>query len=370
MTTLSRECERFQQSVMSADTGAEKPDPTHARMCATCAEFLRRYESFEGKLKAEFDPSDYQPLPLAKNPWESPSPASREESGPSWWDTWLAFLTPPRLAVAMAAVLGVLVLLPVWWRRGPLPGSGAETSYLAEHETAMLAALESGTGTVTWQGRPLEPGSAKGIPLGDPLRIAGEAVLTLPKGVRVTGSDAELRLCRAGVELARGRLEVSVTPTPSPFRVRTPTAEISVLGTMFTVTVANDGTTAVAVASGKVRVAPLTGAEGERALAPGESFVVAGQAGSTPATATPPVPVTSGLPASPPSGASLAPVLSPATPAITATPAFTATPSALTTATAAQVGSPAPAAVASDVVPLEPTTLSSPLDDLNKPSSH
>lgn len=125
------------------------------------------------------------------------------------------------------------------------------------------------------------PGKA-GVPLreGDGLRTSegARAVVKHPDGTRVElGASTSLRGLGRPVELAAGTLRADVARRPAgqPFVVRTPHAEVVVLGTVLTLTVGAE-TTRLEVSEGRVQLKRLRDGASVEVVA--GHFVVAGPA--------------------------------------------------------------------------------------------
>ena len=158
---------------------------------------------------------------------------------------------------ALAAVLAVLGCVAAFWFGGRF----------AAPQT--IVEVEDVTGALNWTGPigQLRVGLVRGSKLSaGQLETAGEgaaALLRFKDGTRVTlYSGTQVALAEDGqkqLRLKSGSLacEVSVQPAGRPLVVRTPTAILEVLGTVFSVTASGDETT-VKVEEGRVRLARLT----------------------------------------------------------------------------------------------------------------
>lgn len=166
--------------------------------------------------------------------------------------------TAPRLLAWIpltAAALGLLlVAVLLGWPR--------------DRREAAIVELAHVAGVVSWSSERggWQAGLANGAALaGGTLSVEGEmssATLLFRDGTRVTlTGNSELSFTDATQKVlrcTRGSLSASVTPQPPayPMLVRTPTAEIEVLGTVFTVD-ASAAATTVSVDRGRVRVRHL-----------------------------------------------------------------------------------------------------------------
>jgi ferric-dicitrate binding protein FerR (iron transport regulator) len=159
-----------------------------------------------------------------------------------WWSAVWA------VAAAVTVLAGVAA---VWWARAP----------------RSLLAIEEVSGSVAWRaGAQVREGLAAGVRLAPgTIETVGEIAMVrvaLPDGTRLTlGGNAELDFSgvpERRLHLRRGTLTAAVAPQPAarPLRVRTATAEIEVLGTLFAVS-ARGPVTQVNVESGRVRTRRL-----------------------------------------------------------------------------------------------------------------
>lgn len=163
-----------------------------------------------------------------------------------------------RLLRTMLVGLAVLLLaLGIFWRSTPVPREAKE-----------IVTLEAASGAVTWShpGEETRAGLTAGaeLPAGT-LVVEGEAAsaqLRFADGTRLTLSgDAELSFTdgpQKRLVLRRGLLSARVEKQSPihPLVVRTPTAEVRVVGTTFSVSADQDGTELM-VESGRVRMRRL-----------------------------------------------------------------------------------------------------------------
>ena len=202
------------------------------------------------------------------------------------------------LALPALALVLVLAALP-WLLRGPavpgprLPADGTVTTAGVTGIRIALGAIQRA------DGREMPPDA----PLADPnevCRCLGDARLQFPNGSTVALQGATFQAFPGGLVLKQGRVEAEVPKKGLVFSVTTPVAVIGVRGTRFTVEVAGDGATAVAVAEGVVSV--TTSRNEEYPLTAGRAATVAAdgawQAG--PGGEPAPPPATASGPASPP----------------------------------------------------------------------
>ncbi len=122
--------------------------------------------------------------------------------------------------------------------------------------------------------------------------LSGTAVLEFADGARVAlHGPAALEVVTAGSgRLGRGKLTAMVPPRAHGFTIDTPSLRVIDLGTEFGVTVADDGTSAVHVFTGRVDTRTVEGGElGERVpLVAGEAILVGGPAPAGDASAESP----------------------------------------------------------------------------------
>ncbi|MEX0815159.1 MAG: FecR domain-containing protein [Dongiaceae bacterium] len=126
------------------------------------------------------------------------------------------------------------------------------------------------------------------------IRLRDDTQLTIGPSSRVVLDDfvldADASRQRLVIALGRGVLRfVTGTLAKSAYEIRTPTAVIGVRGTVFTVSVDEDGTTRVRVEDGGVEAANLAGVAVE--VEAGFSTVIAGAAGGMPPPPGPPAPL-------------------------------------------------------------------------------
>jgi FecR protein len=191
----------------------------------------------------------------------------------SWW-------LP--LSAGLAAMLLLGVALGLW-----VPATPANPT--------LLTAVAVHDGTLSWSGasttrQSLREGDTIG---GGQLVLEGDsatASLRFSDGTQLTlTGDTELSVSDAGqkrLRLGRGLLAADVRPQAAdrPLLIRTPTAELQVLGTVFTVS-ANGGETALDVESGRVRLQRL--ADGQAVeVATSQSIVVSLDVSQTLASTT------------------------------------------------------------------------------------
>lgn len=177
--------------------------------------------------------------------------------------------------LALVAASAVLLSVGVWWFRG--------------RDEAPAVELARVSGAVSWSNESgdWKSGLGSGTPLdGGTLTVEGEtstAALLFRDGTRVAlNGDAELTFsdeAQKRLRCARGSLWASVAPQPrdQPMLLRTPTAEIEVLGTVFSVD-AQATSTSVSVERGRVRVRRLDNPEVIEVEADQKVVVTAGRA--------------------------------------------------------------------------------------------
>lgn len=160
-----------------------------------------------------------------------------------WWLPW---------AGALAASLLVAVSALMWSLSAPAP---------------VLTAVSASNGSLIWSNggerRVLAGGEV--VPAGRIVLegVSATAVLRFHDGTSLTlASDSDLTVADAGngkqLHLQRGIMSAEVTPQPTgrPLVIRTATARLDVLGTVFTVS-AGSGSTALEVQHGRVRLERL-----------------------------------------------------------------------------------------------------------------
>jgi hypothetical protein len=178
---------------------------------------------------------------------ELAAPTRRREQPKAMTRSWIKPV--PVVAAAVALLVSAASL---WLSRGK-----AEVVTLAQISGAVSWTAEDG------QNRPgLQPGDTV---RGGTLSVEGaasSAELVFRDGTAITlNGDSELGLSgNAGkrLTLRRGEISADVRPQPAsrPLRIRTPTAEIEVLGTRFYLS-AQPAETAISVGSGQVRMRRL-----------------------------------------------------------------------------------------------------------------
>jgi transmembrane sensor len=165
----------------------------------------------------------------------------------------------------------------------PLPSSPASSLPAARVTESRwrwplaAAACVLATVAAVWFG--LQPGQRIATEIGEQrvVPLADGSVLNLN-----AQSQVEVRLSKQtrDIELSYGEVLFKVAPDKTrPFRVHTPHALVQAVGTQFNVYVKPDGTAAVFVVEGKVRVLPTDGTTGTSASLPATtSPLIAGQA--------------------------------------------------------------------------------------------
>ncbi len=159
--------------------------------------------------------------------------------------------TAPALGIGLAAVVAALLAWHPWTgggRTGPPTGMVSQPS-APQGQNPLPRMVQAGTEPVPVPGQTDPPGPAW-------VKAPSEGGMEQwPGGTRVAlDRRSEYRTEQNGLELRAGRLHARVAPQSAEFLVRTPQAEVRVLGTMFVVEVLPDRSTLVAVREGRVRV--------------------------------------------------------------------------------------------------------------------
>jgi FecR protein len=178
-----------------------------------------------------------------------------------------------------------------WWRRRPFLTTAAACLTLAltglwmqQKRPAWATVIDSARGVEVIRdgvGRPAQPGDV--LENGDSIQVSENSSARLKVtgfGMASLGPEAVLASRPEGrmLELQRGFMEIEAVPQPpdKPWRIRTPQAEVAVIGTRFSLASA-DGRTALRVQEGMVNLLNRTTGEvqpvpgGKRAFASAES---------------------------------------------------------------------------------------------------
>jgi len=152
--------------------------------------------------------------------------------------------------------------------------------WMMSRDTSWATVAEAGPGVETVRDGKAMPARAGGrLRRSDSIRVGGSGMARLAVqglGTVVIGPEANLE--RGGearlLKLHGGFIEIAAEKQPAdkPWRIRTPQAEVAVIGTEFTVAAA-DGRTALRVREGLVRVTSLQTGKSESVRATGRVFV-------------------------------------------------------------------------------------------------
>jgi ferric-dicitrate binding protein FerR (iron transport regulator) len=267
-------CERYRQELAALRLGEAPELPageleSHLAKCAEC----RAARDESARLFELLD--DFQPEPAADGARRLRLAISTGKylRGPSAPARRRAVSLPLAAAAAAAAFLVALWLgSQIEWDADPVRKDEKTVAVL----TAAHGLQVDGAGTAPRAGDPLVVGKV--------LRLAddGHASLVLHRGARVELAGGSVFRVPADdvFYLQSGRLLAVVRKGGRPFRVRTPLAEVTTLGTRFTVDV-RAGATKVTVIEGRVRFAHTGPGDGSVEVAGRQTSTVLAGAGPT-----------------------------------------------------------------------------------------
>ncbi len=262
------DCKQFKSILESADTlGVPAELKEHGKSCPSCARLLEAQErmalGLEINRRAVRAP-DLTAHIMQRVSQEKPSASD----SPSLIERLIALVAPktPFASSVFYVAAGVVIVALCH----AVIDRGSELQDLRRHHAWRMVSAEGSISGVSPDAK------TKGVAFGTRLACEAGATARVELGdrFRLTLNGAKAVLASGQVDLESGSIDADIVHIPNvvPFLIKTPHADVTDIGTVFTVTVLN-GSTTVRLHSGEVRITSAATHE-SRELKPSEELTI------------------------------------------------------------------------------------------------
>ncbi|HOT27539.1 MAG TPA: FecR domain-containing protein [Candidatus Ozemobacteraceae bacterium] len=262
------DCKQFRSILEAADTlGVPAELKQHAATCASCARLLEAQErmsiGLEINRRAVHAP-DLTARIMRRVAQEKPAASD----SPGWLERLVALVTPKTaFASSVFYVAAGVVIVAL---SHAVIDRGSELQDLRRHHAWRMVSAEGRISGASPDAK------TKGVAFGTRLACEDGATARVELGdrFRLSLNGANAVLASGQVDLESGSIDADIVHVPNavPFLIKTPHADVTDIGTTFTVTVLN-GSTTVSLRTGAVRVTSSATHE-SRELKPSENLTV------------------------------------------------------------------------------------------------
>lgn len=266
------DCKQFKSLLETTDMlGVPAELKEHGMSCPSCAGLLEAQERMT--LGLEINRRAVRPPDLSARIMKRIAQEKPTTSGsPDWLERLIALVTPktPFASSIFYVVAGVIIVALCH----AVIDRGSELQELRRHHAWRMVSTEGRISGVPSDAK------TKGLPFGTLLDGEAGAIarIELADRFRLSLNGAKAILASGQIDLESGSINADIGHIPNavPFLIKTPHADVTDIGTAFTVTVLN-GSTTVSLRSGVVRITSSATHE-SRELKPSEELTV-GSAG-------------------------------------------------------------------------------------------
>lgn len=262
------DCKQFKSILEAADTlGVPAELKEHGKSCPSCARLLEAQERMALGLEINrraFRTPDLTGRIMQRVALEKPAASD----SPGWLERLIALVTPktPFASSVFYVAAGIAIVALCH----SVIDRGSELQDLRRHHAWRMVSAEGRVLGVTPDTK------KKGIAFGTRLDCEAGANVRVELGdrFRLSLSGAKAVLASGQVDLESGSIEANIVhfPNAAPFLIKTPHADVTDIGTVFTVTVLN-GSTTVSLRTGAVRITSVATHEA-RELKPSEELTI------------------------------------------------------------------------------------------------